>query len=91
MYQPHNVKPISTENNKYLIYYEATSWSLDEGPGEWRRIDEPLEVQSDDIDGRTKLYNSLVRGKNTPESSIPESFNVLVKELEGLGLNVMLN
>ena len=50
MYQPHNVKPISTENNKYLIYYEETSWSLDEGPGEWRRIDEPLEVQSDDID-----------------------------------------
>ena len=54
MYQPHNVKPISTENNKYLIYYEETSWSLDEGPGEWRRIDEPLEVQSDDIDGHIK-------------------------------------
>ena len=34
MYQPHNVEPISTENNKYLIYYEETSWSLDEGPGE---------------------------------------------------------
>ena len=50
MYQPDNIEPISTENNKYLIYYEETSWSLDEGPGEWRRIDEPLEVQSDDID-----------------------------------------
>ena len=54
-------------------------------------LQEILTTKSDDIDGRTKLYNSLVRGKNTPESSIPESFNVLVKELEGLGLNVVLN
>ena len=57
MYQPHNVKPISTENNKYLIYYEATSWSLDEGPGEWRRIDDPLEVQSANIDEYIKKLN----------------------------------
>ena len=44
-----------------------------------------------DIDGRTKLYNSLVRGNNTPQANIPESFNVLVKELEGLGLDVILD
>ena len=57
MYQPHDFKPISTENNKYLIYYEETSWSLDEGPGEWRRIDDPLEVQSANIDEYIKKLN----------------------------------
>ena len=50
-----------------------------------------LKTKSDDINGRTKLYNSLVRGSNTPEPGIPESFNVLVKELEGLGLKVKLH
>jgi len=69
---------------------EMEVWAL-EAYGAANTLQEILTIKSDDIDGRTKLYNSLVRGKNTPESSIPESFNVLVKELEGLGLNVVLN
>ena len=69
---------------------EMEVWAL-EAYGAAHTLQEILTIKSDDVDGRTKLYNSLVRGKNTPKSSIPESFNVLVKELEGLGLNVVLN
>ena len=50
-----------------------------------------LTTKSDDIEGRTKLYNAIVKGSNFPPPNIPESFNVLVKELEGLGLNVILD
>ncbi|MDP6853692.1 MAG: DNA-directed RNA polymerase subunit beta [Candidatus Marinimicrobia bacterium] len=69
---------------------EMEVWAL-EAYGAAHTLQEILTTKSDDVEGRTKLYNSLVRGKNTPESSLPESFNVLVKELEGLGLNVFLN
>ena len=69
---------------------EMEVWAL-EAYGAAHTLQEILTTKSDDVDGRTKLYNSLVRGKNTPQSSIPESFNVLIKELEGLGLNVLLN
>ena len=69
---------------------EMEVWAL-EAYGAAHTLQEILTTKSDDVDGRTKLYNSLVRGKNAPESSVPESFNVLVKELEGLGLNVLLN
>ena len=69
---------------------EMEVWAL-EAYGAAHTLQEILTIKSDDVDGLTKLYNSLVRGKNTPKSSIPESFNVLVKELEGLGLNVVLN
>ncbi len=69
---------------------EMEVWAL-EAYGAAHTLQEILTTKSDDVDGRTKLYNSLVRGKNTPRSNIPESFNVLVKELEGLGLNVVLN
>ena len=62
-------------------------WAL-EAYGAAHTLQEVLTTKSDDINGRTKLYNSLVRGSNTPEPNIPESFNVLVKELEGLGLKV---
>ena len=48
-------------------------------------------MKSDDVVGRTKLYNSMVKGMNTPEANIPESFKVLTKELEALGLNVLLS
>ena len=65
-------------------------WAL-EAYGAAYTLQELLTTKSDDVDGRTKLYNALVRGQNTPQSNIPESFNVLVKELEGLGLNVLLN
>ena len=65
-------------------------WAL-EAYGAAHTLQEVLTTKSDDINGRTKLYNSLVRGSNTPEPNIPESFNVLVKELEGLGLKVKLH
>ena len=49
-----------------------------------------LTVKSDDVSGRTKVYEALRRGDDDFESGIPESFNVLVKELKSLGLNVNL-
>jgi DNA-directed RNA polymerase subunit beta len=49
-----------------------------------------LTVKSDDVAGRTKVYEAIVRGDDTFESGIPESFNVLVKEMRSLGLNVEL-
>ena len=48
-------------------------------------------VKSDDASGRTKVYESIVRGDDNFEAGIPESFNVLVKELKSLGLNVDLS
>ncbi len=69
---------------------EMEVWAL-EAYGAAYTLQEILTTKSDDINGRTKLYNSLVRGTTTPEPSIPESFNVLVKELEGLGLKVKLH
>jgi DNA-directed RNA polymerase subunit beta len=47
-------------------------------------------VKSDDVSGRTKIYEAIVRGEDTFEAGIPESFNVLVKELQALALNVNL-
>ena len=88
MYQPHNVKPISTENNRYLIYYEETSWSLDEGPVAWRDIEEPLEVQSDDIDGHIKqlnIKNVEYIVEDYPEGVMPLIFEKLpAEEIESL-------
>jgi DNA-directed RNA polymerase subunit beta len=49
-----------------------------------------LTVKSDDVAGRTKVYEAIVRGDDTFEAGIPESFNVLVKEMRSLGLNVDL-
>lgn len=69
---------------------EMEVWAL-EAYGAAYTLQEILTTKSDDVDGRTKLYNALVRGNNTPEANIPESFNVLCKELEGLGLNVVLD
>ena len=48
-------------------------------------------MKSDDVSGRTKVYEAIVRGDDTFEAGIPESFNVLVKELQALGLNVELS
>ena len=69
---------------------EMEVWAL-EAYGAAYTLQEVLTTKSDDINGRTKLYNSLVRGGNAPMPNIPESFNVLVKELEGLGLKVKLH
>ena len=53
-------------------------------------LQEMLTVKSDDVAGRTKIYEAIVRGEDTFEAGIPESFNVLVKEMRALGLNVEL-
>ncbi|MDX1438520.1 MAG: DNA-directed RNA polymerase subunit beta [Rubricoccaceae bacterium] len=52
---------------------------------------ELLTVKSDDVQGRSKTYEAIVKGDNLPEPSVPESFNVLVRELQGLGLEVKLD
>ena len=49
-----------------------------------------LSVKSDDVAGRTKVYEAIVRGDDAFEAGIPESFNVLVKEIRSLGLNIEL-
>jgi DNA-directed RNA polymerase subunit beta len=50
-----------------------------------------LTVKSDDVSGRTKVYESIIRGDDDFEAGIPESFNVLIKELKSLGLNVNMD
>ena len=50
-----------------------------------------LTVKSDDVAGRTRMYEAIVKGENFLEPGLPESFNVLVKELQSLGLDVELN
>ncbi len=68
---------------------EMEVWAL-EAYGASYSLQEMLTVKSDDVSGRTKVYESIVRGDDNFESGIPESFNVLVKELRSLGLNVEL-
>src|SRR5207244_742754 len=53
-------------------------------------LQEMLTVKSDDVNGRSEVYEAIVKGQNLPEPGIPESFNVLVKELQALGLKVTL-
>ena len=50
-----------------------------------------LTVKSDDVMGRAKAYEAIVKGDNIPEPGIPESFNVLLHELRGLGLNISMD
>ena len=68
---------------------EMEVWAL-EAYGAAYTLQEMLTVKSDDVAGRTKVYESIVRGDNNFEAGIPESFNVLVKEMRSLGLNVEL-
>ena len=68
---------------------EMEVWAL-EAYGASYTLQEMLTVKSDDVSGRTKVYESIVRGDDNFEAGIPESFNVLVKELRSLGLNVDL-
>ncbi len=68
---------------------EMEVWAL-EAYGAAYTLQEMLTVKSDDVSGRTKVYEAIVKGENTFEAGIPESFNVLVKELHALGLNVEL-
>ncbi len=66
---------------------EMEVWAL-EAYGAANLLQEMLTVKSDDIDGRRKAYESIVKGKDIEELGIPESFKVLVRELRGLGINI---
>ena len=68
---------------------EMEVWAL-EAYGASYTLQEMLTVKSDDVSGRTKAYETIVRGDDNIESGIPESFNVLIMELKSLGLNVEL-
>jgi DNA-directed RNA polymerase subunit beta len=68
---------------------EMEVWAL-EAYGASHLLQEMLTVKSDDVNGRSKVYEAIVKGQNLPEPGIPESFNVLVKELQALGLKVTL-
>jgi DNA-directed RNA polymerase subunit beta len=69
---------------------EMEVWAL-EAYGAAYTLQEMLTVKSDDVSGRTKVYEAIVRGDDTFEAGIPESFNVLVKEMRSLCLNVELS
>ncbi len=68
---------------------EMEVWAL-EAYGAAYTLQEMLTVKSDDVTGRSRIYEAIVKGENQPEPGIPESFNVLVKELQSLGLDVDL-
>jgi DNA-directed RNA polymerase subunit beta len=68
---------------------EMEVWAL-EAYGAAYTLQELLTVKSDDVQGRTRIYDSIINGESRLKPGIPESFNVLVKELQGLGLNLEL-
>jgi DNA-directed RNA polymerase subunit beta len=68
---------------------EMEVWAL-EAYGASSTLQEILTVKSDDVVGRVKTYEAIIKGKNIPEPGIPESFKVLLKELQSLGLDVKL-
>ena len=69
---------------------EMEVWAL-EGYGASHVLQEILTVKSDDVTGRAKTYEAIVKGENIPEPNIPEAFNVMIKELQGLGLDIKIN
>jgi DNA-directed RNA polymerase subunit beta len=69
---------------------EMEVWAL-EAYGAAYTLQEMLTVKSDDVSGRTKVYESIIKGDDDFEAGIPESFNVLIKELKSLGLNVNMD
>jgi len=68
---------------------EMEVWAL-EAYGAAHTLQEILTVKSDDVGGRAKVYEAIVKGENLPEASVPESFNVLIRELQGLALDVKI-
>ena len=66
---------------------EMEVWAL-EAYGAANTLQEILTVKSDDIVGRVKTYEAIVKGENVPEPGVPESFKVLIKELQSLGLDI---
>ncbi len=69
---------------------EMEVWAL-EAYGAAYTLQEMLTIKSDDVSGRIKAYETIIRGDNNFEAGIPESFNVLVKEIRSLGLDIELN
>ena len=80
----------SPEKIKSWSFGEMEVWAL-EAYGASYTLQEILTVKSDDVAGRTKVYETIVKGDHNFESGIPESFNVLIKEIRALGLNIELN
>jgi DNA-directed RNA polymerase subunit beta len=68
---------------------EMEVWAL-EAYGAAYTLQEILTVKSDDVVGRVKTYEAIVKGENVPEPGVPESFKVLIKELQSLGLDVKI-
>ena len=68
---------------------EMEVWAL-EGYGASHTLQEMLTIKSDDVPGRSKAYESIIKGEQIEKLNVPESFNVLIRELKGLGLNVEL-
>jgi DNA-directed RNA polymerase subunit beta len=68
---------------------EMEVWAL-EAYGAAYTLQEMLTVKSDDVTGRSQVYEAIVKGENPPEPGYPEAFNVLIKELQALGLDVKL-
>ena len=66
---------------------EMEVWAL-EAYGAANTLQEMMTIKSDDMNGRSKIYESIVKGQSLPEPSIPESFRVLIKEFQALGLNI---
>ncbi|MDH4157391.1 MAG: DNA-directed RNA polymerase subunit beta, partial [candidate division Zixibacteria bacterium] len=68
---------------------EMEVWAL-EAYGAAYTLQEMLTVKSDDVTGRSRVYEAIVKGENPPEPGYPEAFNVLIKELQALGLDIKL-
>jgi DNA-directed RNA polymerase subunit beta len=66
---------------------EMEVWAM-EAYGAAFALQELMTVKSDDVAGRTKIYESIIKGTNTLEPGVPESFNVLIKEIQSLGLDI---
>jgi DNA-directed RNA polymerase subunit beta len=69
---------------------EMEVWAL-EAYGASHTLQEMITMKSDDVQGRAKMYESIVKGENMPNPNIPESFNVLVRELQGLCLDILID
>ena len=69
---------------------EMEVWAL-EAYGAAYALQELLTVKSDDVAGRTRIYESIVKGENSLEAGMPESFNVLMKEMQSLALDVRVH
>jgi DNA-directed RNA polymerase subunit beta len=68
---------------------EMEVWAL-EGYGAAHTLQEMLTIKSDDVPGRSKAYEAIIKGEEIEKLNVPESFNVLIRELKGLALNVEL-